>query len=310
MDVDQVYYFCNFDHVQLTIDDQWQCTLYYHRPCRFLTADHACAIHAQDAQPLVCRNYNPYSCFYKSAMRDKSAPTFSLHWINIARMDFLVSKMTFDETRRIEQYPDGEDVAAGLRDIPWRPDVAPGTSEPRDLPMEQWRDWVLEGVAPPSAKSSKVLGIRDVDSPCSSCVAYCCTSLVFPFPIPDSLSAVDYLKYCLGFPGIHVGISDNAWFLIAASSCRHLDGNRCGIYGRPERPLTCRYFPEQNCSYIKTIGKFRTPEYLRLGGEQLPWLIETIRFDEQGLVTGIPTTFTMRNYVEARWREEHLRSSS
>jgi hypothetical protein len=122
-------------------------------------------------------------------------------------------------------------------------------------------------------------------------------------PCVTCRTALDFFRYSLGFPGVEIGFGDDGWSLIVESTCRHLLGNRCGLFGQPERPLPCQFYDAWQCSYKPRLGQARPAGYIRLGLEHFDWLAECYRFDGDGRVVQSPGLEDIRGHVEARWRE-------
>lgn len=111
------------------------------------------------------------------------------------------------------------------------------TAEPElyDEALQRWEEIVLqdEPVTNPGPQNYEA-----IQNPCTGGAAYCCKTLVFPHGFPTTASNLDYYRFCLGFPGVELGISDAGWSLIVKTTCRHLtEDNRCGVYGQASRPL-------------------------------------------------------------------------
>src|SRR5205085_3603400 len=113
----------------------------------------------------------------------------------------------------------------------------------------------------------------------TGCSAYCCSTLVFPAAVPNSAAQLDYLRFCLGFPGVEVGVDEDGWNLVVHTTCRHLEGGRCGIYGEPSRPIRCSHYDALRCDYKV---RFREPDpeaFLRVPLARFPALAEAFAFD-------------------------------
>src|SRR6185312_5843233 len=122
----------------------------------------------------------------------------------------------------------------------------------------------------------------EVSNPCQGCEAWCCKMLVFNRGKPTTASQIDFLRYCLGFPGVEVGVADDSWAVIVHTTCRHLDGNRCSVYGTEERPLRCGYYDELNCSFRGHFGVPLPADIVRVNRQQFNVVVESIVFDELG----------------------------
>lgn len=300
IELDHAIYLLNFDRIELGLSASGEWSVYYRYPCRFLNRnDFSCTIHNTPEQPQICVNYNPYQCWYKRVLTKSVTDEFLR--IDRQRMEYIISLLTFDELRNIVATPDWETLIEGITNLP--KEIPARAAEPpsEDPVAEAWRQIAItpgsNGVG-----SERAHTYDELRSPCSGCQAYCCKTLVFPQAQPQSTSNLDYLKFCLGFPGIELGIADDAWSIIVKTTCRHLQDNRCSVYGKPERPLLCKYYDEWKCTYKVNFGMPRPPGFLKIKLEQFKWLTECFEFDQHGNVTQFPSTETVRSYIEEKWR--------
>jgi Fe-S-cluster containining protein len=305
-DLDLVAYYLNFDNivVSFSVDGNW--TIYYSYPCRFLNqTNYTCSIHNLPAQPNICIHYNPYNCFYKTAEAAKHDPGGNILWVNHQRMQYLQSILQFDTERKIIQLPEEANLFDLLTEIPYE---EPKKKQPQvDQVLQAWKEQTLTGdfalTDPPNTNRT----FQEIQNPCSGCAAYCCKTLLFPQDLPTTYSNLDFYKYCLGFPGVELGICDSQWTIIVKTKCRHLDEqNKCSIYGKSERPLICKYYDAAGCTYKIGFGQIRPEGYMRIGYEEFNWLLDTYRFDDYGNITLGWDTETLRRYIEDKWRENDL----
>jgi Fe-S-cluster containining protein len=302
IELDLVSYYLNFDNIAvcLSVDGTW--TIYYRYPCRFLNeTNYTCSIHNLPHQPNICIHYNPYSCFYKTAEAGKHQPGGNIIWISHKRMQHLQSFLQFDTERKIVQLSEEVNLFALLAEIPYED---PPKKQPQaDQVLQVWKEQNLSNdstlVNPPNTNKS----FQEMQNPCSGCAAYCCNTLLFPQELPTTYSNLDFYKYCLGFPGVELGISNSQWTIILKTRCRHLDEqNKCSIYGEPERPLLCKYYDAGRCTYKIGFAEIRPEGYMRIGYEEFTWLLETYQFDDGGNITVGWDTETLRSYIEGKWR--------
>lgn len=301
LELDHAVYLLNFDRIELGMSASGDWSVYYRFPCRFLDRQtFGCTVHDTPRQPNICVHYNPYGCWYKRVL----TPTVSDEFLRVdrQRMQFIIDHVVFDESRTIVEVPTWETLAEQFSRLPAQPngefDVAP-TDDPVFM---AWERQALTG-EPADAPLEEFAFAADVlRTPCASCQAYCCTTLVFPHPIPASMSNLDYFQFSLGFPGIELGITDDSWSIVVKTKCRHLDGHRCGVYGQPERPLLCKYYDEWKCTYRVEFGVTRPPGFMRVRLEQFAWLAECFGFDQYGAIVRRPSTEELREHIEAQRR--------
>jgi hypothetical protein len=97
---------------------------------------------------------------------------------------------------------------------------------------------------------------------------------------------------------VEVAISEAKWSLLVRTTCRHLDGNRCSVYGTDQRPLKCGYFSALNCGYRADLGVARPDNLVRVRREHFEAIAQTVAFDELGRVVAIPSLELLRARVE------------
>jgi hypothetical protein len=304
LDLDNAFYLLNFENIELGIRSSGGWTVHYRYPCRFLNRDDfSCTVHGTAEQPNVCVHYNPYSCWYKRVMTASVSDEFLR--IDRARLTFIADRLTFDEQRNILDVPSWEAMIQGFAQLAVPSTAEFGQPPPIDDPAS--RAWESQILGHPGAERSSsqtyAYAAAALQHPCDGCSAYCCKTLLFPRDAPTRTSDVDYLRFLLGFPGIELGISDKGWFVVVKSICRHLVGNRCSIYGQPERPLRCGYYDEWDCTYKSRFGTPRPRGFLRLRLEQFAWLAECFEFNGEGEIVQIPALSDLRQHVERRWRQ-------
>jgi hypothetical protein len=299
LELDLARYLLNFERIELGLSPEGEWSVYYCYPCRHLDREHfTCGVHGTPRQPQVCVSYNPFNCWYKEVFSTSIAAR-SLR-IDRQRFEYLFTQVVVDEHRNLIEMPNYESLAAAFAKLtPWPP--APPTDPPaEDAIALEWERQVI--AAEDIASPGEAMTFASLSDPCQGCGAYCCTHLVFPQPAPQNISNLDFYRYCLGFPGVEVGFADDGWSLIVKSTCRHLVGNRCGVYGLPERPLPCNYYDAWQCSYKPRLGQPRPNNFVRMRFEHFDALAETFRFDAHGQVVRSPTLPELREHIEARFR--------
>ncbi len=297
-ELDHAIYALNFDKIELGLSASGEWSIYYHYPCRFLDRQkRSCTIHNKPEQPQICVHYNPYNCWYKRALTDNASTDFIR--IDRKRLDFIVSNITFDDDRNIVKVPNWEVMLKAFAEMPI--DSRTFSSQPpdKDLVFDEWQRTVLKGGTIPIQE--KTYSYDAFEDACTDCQAYCCKTLVFPHPVPANIAGLDYLKFCLGFPGIEVGIADDVWSIIVKTTCRHLKDNRCSVYDLPERPRLCSYYDAWKCTYKVQFGQPRPSGFLRIKYEQFDQLRDCFQFDMNGDVVQALSVEDIRDYVEEQW---------
>jgi hypothetical protein len=206
----------------------------------------------------------------------------------------------FDDQRNIVETPDWPQLVELAQALALDPAF---DAEPAPDPIfAQWlHDSAMSAVP---VRTPRRRGYHDFADPCAGCAAHCCKTLMFPLARPVARRNLDYMQFLLGFPGIEIGVTDDAWMLVVHARCRHLTAdNRCGVFGRPERPSLCRYFDASSCSYVVQLGEPRPPGFLRIRLDQFFWMIDAIGFDASGTIVDLPPMERMRRAIEARWYE-------
>ena len=300
VDLDHARYLLNFDRILLGIASNGDWSVYYVHPCSKLNRDDlSCTVHGTSDQPQICAKYNPYNCWYQRVFSRSVSEEFLQ--LDRPRFEWLADQITFDEERNIAGVPDWPAMMAAMVEmVDTPPPVAP-EAPVTDAAAEGWRQAVLNGGRPED--EIPLYSFDQSISPCASCAAYCCETLVFPQSPPGSVASLDYYRFCMGFPGLELGVAaDGTWSIVVKARCRHLEGNRCGIYGKKERPLVCTYYDEWVCNYRPRFGQARPEGYLRLKLEHWKWLTECFQFDQFGEIAKFPSFAEIRSHIEDSWR--------
>lgn len=304
-DLDHALYLLNFPRIEIGINATGGWGVYYRYPCRFLDRDTSlCTIHGSELRPSICAHYNPYSCWYKQALAPGSHESFLR--LDERRLGALVEHLSFDENHNITGSPDWPTALSTLEKLPLSPHYEEGFHE--DPYFERWLYEAAYG-APAEASPETGFTYKSLTDPCAGCGSFCCKYLIFPQAVPASRVSLDYLHFVLGFPGLELGVSDDSWYVIVKTTCRHLEGNRCSIFGKPERPHLCTFYDAHGCQYVAQFGTPRPQGFMRINLEQFFWLVEPLGFDESGNVTRMPPTEELRRHIERRWREAVLAAS-
>jgi len=298
MDLDYARYLVNFDRIELGLSSDGEWRVHYRYPCRFLDrATFRCTVHDTDDQPDICKNFNPYSCWYRKSLRQPLNDGYLR--IDHPRMTWIVEHSEFDDDRNLIGVPSWASMVEAFAALPY--DEQRGDDEAMaDEVFERWRRDVVAASPPPA--TPRGYAFQELADPCTDCSAFCCTALSFPHRAPVTRASVDFLRFVLGFPGIEVGIGDTGWTLIVRTRCRHLAGNRCSIFATPERPLVCRFYDAHQCAYRLQFGESRAAGFVRMRFEEFPAVASTFSFDAHGRVLHAPTAEEIRTAIETEWR--------
>jgi hypothetical protein len=282
-DLDYAKYLLNFERIELGLSSSGDWSIFYRYPCRYLDrSNFACTVHEKPEQPHICRRYNPYRCWYKAALTKSSTADYLR--VDRSRFEFLLTGIGFDAQGNIVESPDWPGLLQSLETICDPP--ANDAQEPEPA---------VDGSG--TKEKSQEYSFEQLQQPCAGCSAYCCKVLIFPMERPADISGLDYVQFCLGFPGIRLSISDTQWAILVDTECRHLKQNRCSVFGLPERPLACRYYDEWRCSYKFQFERPESAGVLRVGLEQYRQLLASIEFDANGAVQRIPAVEDLRRLV-------------
>jgi hypothetical protein len=124
--------------------------------------------------------------------------------------------------------------------------------------------------------------------------------LLFERPPPTDASELDEFKYCLGFPSIEIGITDHGWNILIHTTCRHLQANRCSVFGLGSRPRLCQEIDAVGCHYRINLGTPRPDGFVAVGLDNFSVLSESIVFDQLGHVVAVPSVEVLRQRIEQR----------
>ena len=211
-ELDHAAYLLNFDRIELGLSEDGTWSVAYRAECRHLDPDDfSCRVHNTPDQPQICVTYNPHQCWYKRVLTADTSPDHIR--LDRQRFELLVGELVFDDKGDVVSGPEwGTLIGLLAEPVVEAPVIASESSwHPVEMPRRRKPDDTL-------------LTYTEVGDPCDGCEAPCCTKLIFPYPVPASRTSLDHLRFCLGFPGVEVGITDDAWSIIVDTSCRHLVG--------------------------------------------------------------------------------------
>jgi len=292
LSADHARYLVNFPKIRLGLGRDGAWSVLYEQPCRFLdTASALCRIHGDPSQPSICRHYSPYRCWYKPRLSPGDAADYLL--IDRPRLEFILSRLGFDDSGRIVDVPGWGELRSAFRDLPLESgpdrDAAPvGTEAEAAAGAAAAPSTAPVGGSP--ADPAAAFRYADLADPCRDCSAYCCRTVAFPCHKPDTMAGLDYLQFVLGFPGLELGISDKEWSLLVHTGCRHLRDGRCALFGRDTRPLKCAYYDDLRCGFKYRFGSPPPPDFVRIPLDRFPLLLSQFRFDRHHRAVASPAT--------------------
>jgi hypothetical protein len=299
LDIDYALFLLNFEGIILGLGRDRKVDVYLHQSCGYLDVPSGlCTVHSTPVQPAVCVHYNAHSCGYRQAMTTDLHPEHPM--LDQRRMAWLAERVVFDDNRRVTAVPGWEEVLEAFASMPMQRVPAPAPAP--DPVTEEWRSIALSS---PSSKGSdraarpvRRYGDREVSDPCSGCGAWCCKYLVFNRGLPADASQVEFMRYCLGFPAVEVGVAADGWAVIVRTTCRHLEGDRCSVFGTEERPLKCGYYDALSCGFRGHFGVARPDDIVRVRRDQFGLVADGIVFDDLGRIVAIPPIDVLRNRLE------------
>ncbi|MGH9116115.1 MAG: hypothetical protein ACRDWW_09850 [Acidimicrobiales bacterium] len=299
-DVDYVLYLSNFDGMFTSVGDDGVVRVYLYQPCGHLDVPSGlCKVHGTAEQPSICVHYNAHSCEYRHGMTIDVNPSQPL--MDGRRARWYVEHVTFGEDRRVVSLPEWADVIDAFTAMPL--ERRPAAPAPPDPVLAEWRSIAIS--AKPESNGSyaaRSYADAEVADPCQGCEAWCCHVLVFGRDLPQNASQLDFFKYCLGFPSVELGVTGESWTVLVRTTCRHLAGGRCSVYGSDERPLRCGYYDALKCSYRDHFGNPRPAEMVRVAPEHFPVLAASVVFDDSGRVRRLPSPDLLRDRIEEAMR--------
>ena len=138
------------------------------------------------------------------------------------------------------------------------------------------------------------------ESPCVGCSAPCCRLLIIPHATPNTYMDLDYIRYMVGFQSVKMILNrDGSWQVLIDQTCQLLDQSTslCTAHGTPRQPKTCVYFNPYRCWYKRNFTTENPPDVIRLDMKAMEIILAHVRFNEEGLITEVPSWETIRNLV-------------
>jgi hypothetical protein len=296
LDIDHAVYLSNFDGIYLGLDREGKVDIYFHQPCGYLDVPSGlCTVHNTPVQPAVCVQYNAHVCGYRHRMTADVDP--ERPHLDARRVGWLAEHTVFDDDRRVVSLPEWEEMLDAFRTMPLT--RTPAQAPDPDPITEEWRSIVLSPKGPDGeTRALRRYADPEVSDPCTGCGAWCCQTLVFNRGMPGDISQLEFLRYSLGFPGVEIGVAADSWAVIVRTRCRHLENNRCTVFGTSERPLKCGYYDAFSCGYRKHFGDPRPDDILRVSRQQFGLVAASLMFDDLGRIVAVPPLDVLRNRLE------------
>ena len=295
-DLDYGFYLLNFEHIELGLTSAGDWSVFYRYPCRYLDrASFACTVHQRPEQPHICQRYNPYKCWYKTALTTSTSSDYVR--LDRSRLEYLMTGVRFDAQGNITESPEWAGLLQAFENV-------------YDPPVDHADEPGPGVTAGGGLEPLPIYTFDQLQQPCTGCAAYCCKTLVFPVDRPVDMSGLDYLQFCLGFPGIRLGISDANWAILVDAECRHLQQNRCSVFGLPERPLACRYYDEWRCAYKRQFEQAEEAGVLHVALEQYRQVLGSIGLDRNGVIQRMPLVSDLRRIVNSEGSAPVVQSSA
>lgn len=105
-DIDHMRYSMLFENSEICIANTGEWSLIKWQNCTLLDlAASTCTVHKTPKQPLICKDFSPYQCWYKRNFV-KGQPQTDLVRLNLERFETLVNATEFDSSGVISEFPD------------------------------------------------------------------------------------------------------------------------------------------------------------------------------------------------------------
>ena len=277
--LDYALYLIGFANIEFALVQNSLWRVHYRMRCSNLDQENRCVVHNTPDKPSVCRNYDPFQCFYVKAFGAKKDPAY----VRFDRDRFLqyAQNLVFDEHRNIVSYPDMNVLFSQL------PPFVEKNEEPVPLDFDQPRE-------------NKRVGARFFTNPCHDCASYCCQSISFPRGLIHTYAELDYLRFCLGFPGVELSVNSQLqWSITIRTRCTHLgEDNRCSLYGNDMRPQVCTLYDQNACAYRSRFSTQQHPQELRIHRDELLAIRKNSSFLQSGEQAVLPSFQQIRELLQ------------
>ncbi len=288
-DADYARYLLNFANIELALVNGTAWRVHYTMRCARLTQSGLCSLHGDPSKPQVCLNYDAYNCFYRPMFIEQETANFMR--FDHTRFVALLELLEFSSDGQLVSMPSPEALLQRLPPFVEQPTLKPSVPEP-----------VFE--------NKSLRSFQDVQRQCEGCAAWCCQTLSFPFGGIESTVNMDYLWFCLGFPGVELCIAETSMSIFVHTQCRHLDNLQtggCTVFGTPERPLLCEQYDGMNCAYRVQVGTRNPSQSIRVGISDFGVLQEHISFDQAGQRVGEWQFGALRDAVQQAKQERRTK---
>jgi len=103
---------------------------------------------------------------------------------------------------------------------------------------------------------------------------------------------LDYIRYMVAFQGVKMILtSEGHWQLMIEQVCRLLEQETslCTAHNTPRKPKTCVFFNPYRCWYKRNFTTNDPPDIVRVDMEIMESILASVKFDEEGNITEIPS---------------------
>jgi hypothetical protein len=277
--LDYALYLIGFSNIEFALIQGTTWRVHYRMRCSNLNKENLCVVHNTPQKPSVCRTYDPFRCFYVKTFGAVSDPAH----LRFDRARFLLyaAELEFNEDREIISYPDMTILCDALP--PFVENNAPPV--PVNFGKQRSNDRVSASF------------FRD---PCGDCRSYCCKSLSFPRGLIHSYSEMDYLRFCLGFPGVELTVNTQMqWTVVVRTRCTQLTGeDKCLLYDDLLRPQVCSLYDQNACAYRSRYTDHETAMELRVHMDDLLSIRDASDFLQSGEGARIPSFIEIKDLIQ------------
>ncbi len=300
-ELERVRYWLGFERLVVGIWRHGQWSLLYREACHYLNQETLlCNVHASAMQPLVCRQYKPRSCTYRSGMAGRKTGS-ELLLLDMKRFKEVLKLVQVSERGLIASFPTFDEIRAAVAPINdeeiQSPKPAPRSKRSTEFQGAIRADRVV-GLEPQNAPKVKAW-----ESPCVTCQAPCCENVFISYDKPRTAAETDYINYLLGFKGLLLGIQDTSeWSVIIQTQCMNFDATerKCNVFGTDERPEICNQLDGWNCDVVRLMDPDRPSPVLLVDHGGYAMVRRLMPFDDDGTVTSWPTRKEALETIVAR----------